>query len=369
MRVLFLSTAGIGQVFPLVPLTWAFRAAGHDVLVGTCGESLVTAQAGLLVADIAPGFRMAEFVRSTPIEVGREAARRRDMSFDIGLFAGVNRRLAEGALKLGRAWRPDLVVHEEMAAIGPLVAAAVDVPAVQVSVTFVPAGPLRRDFTRQLADLYAELDVPPARTPPLTLTLTPPSMVEQIEGWPMRFVPYGGGAVQLPWLREPPSRPRVAVTIGTVTPIVEGLGIIRQILTAVADLDAEFVVALGGAAVEDVQPLPDNARAASWIPLDELLPSCAAIIHHGGGGTTMTALAAGVPQLVLPNFADRFINADAVSRRGVGIAADRRDLTADTIPQLLGDSGLRSSAASVAAEIGALPGPADMALRLARHEW
>ena len=44
------------------------------------------------------------------------------------------------------------------------------------------------------------------------------------------------------------------------------------------------------------------------------MPDVAGDIGHGGFGTTMTALAAGVPQLVILRFAsDQFLNADLVA--------------------------------------------------------
>jgi hypothetical protein len=44
----------------------------------------------------------------------------------------------------------------------------------------------------------------------------------------------------------------------------------------------------------------------------------ALVVHHGGSGTTLSAAAAGVPQLVLPQGADQFANAGALT--GVGVA-------------------------------------------------
>src|SRR5262245_19496717 len=41
-----------------------------------------------------------------------------------------------------------------------------------------------------------------------------------------------------------------------------------------------------------------------------LFPRCAAIVHHGGAGTTHTALAAGVPSIVVPHVADQYFWAD-----------------------------------------------------------
>ncbi len=65
MRVLFVSYPAIGHVFPTVPLAWALRAAGHEVLVATGCTGLEAANAGLHVADVAPGLDMENFFQET----------------------------------------------------------------------------------------------------------------------------------------------------------------------------------------------------------------------------------------------------------------------------------------------------------------
>nr|WP_218577389.1 hypothetical protein [Phytohabitans rumicis] len=53
--MLFAISPGVGHLFPTVPLAWALRAAGHEVLVATAAESVAAAiQAGLPVVDTAP---------------------------------------------------------------------------------------------------------------------------------------------------------------------------------------------------------------------------------------------------------------------------------------------------------------------------
>ncbi len=44
----------------------------------------------------------------------------------------------------------------------------------------------------------------------------------------------------------------------------------------------------------------------------------AAVVHHGGAGTTAAGLRAGVPNLLVPHFADQFFWADWVKQRGAG---------------------------------------------------
>ena len=64
--------------------------------------------------------------------------------------------------------------------------------------------------------------------------------------------------------------------------------------------------------------LPDGVRHFDYIPFSVVLPRAAAFVHHGGIGTTAQALAAGVPQLVVPLAHDQPDNAVRVRRLEVG---------------------------------------------------
>ncbi len=64
--------------------------------------------------------------------------------------------------------------------------------------------------------------------------------------------------------------------------------------------------------------LPPNIRRYAYVPFGTLLPRAAAIVHHGGIGTTAHALAAGIPQLVIPRIYDQPDNAKRVKCLGVG---------------------------------------------------
>ncbi len=66
--------------------------------------------------------------------------------------------------------------------------------------------------------------------------------------------------------------------------------------------------------------LPGHIAHVSFAPFGLLFPRCAAVVHHGGIGTTSQALAAGLPQLVLPMAWDQPDNADRIQRLRVGRA-------------------------------------------------
>ncbi|MEQ8836117.1 MAG: glycosyltransferase [Lacipirellulaceae bacterium] len=66
------------------------------------------------------------------------------------------------------------------------------------------------------------------------------------------------------------------------------------------------------------QNLPATIQHFSFVPFSKLLPKVATLVHHGGIGSSAQALAAGVPQLVMPMAYDQLDNATRLQRLGVG---------------------------------------------------
>lgn len=85
--------------------------------------------------------------------------------------------------------------------------------------------------------------------------------------------------------------------------------------------------------------LPETVVAAKYLPFSALLPRAAAIVHHGGVGTTSQAMAAGVPQVVLPMAFDQFDNAERVGRLGCGNWIPMQKMTARRLTGLLQSAG------------------------------
>ena len=92
------------------------------------------------------------------------------------------------------------------------------------------------------------------------------------------------------------------------------------------------------------------------------------VVCHGGSGTVFGALAAGVPMVVVPVFADQFENGRRVSERGAGLSVEappdgdggRQVVTdgdapriAEAIAALMQESRYRTGARAVAAEMAA----------------
>jgi UDP:flavonoid glycosyltransferase YjiC (YdhE family) len=87
------------------------------------------------------------------------------------------------------------------------------------------------------------------------------------------------------------------------------------------------------------------------------------VVSHGGSGTTIAALTRGLPQVVIPLFADQPHNAARIAAAGIGVAVDARsaaDTLAPAVERVLADPSYRAAAHRVACEIAAQPAPADV---------
>ena len=83
----------------------------------------------------------------------------------------------------------------------------------------------------------------------------------------------------------------------------------------------------------------------------------------------MTALSFGVPQIVVPHFADQFVNAAHLEASGCGIQANSTTPgteIAGLVDRLLSFPGYAERAAAVAEDCRAQPTPVEVADHLAR---
>jgi rhamnosyltransferase subunit B len=108
--------------------------------------------------------------------------------------------------------------------------------------------------------------------------------------------------------------------------------------------------------------LPEFVQWQPYVPLAELLPHTAALVHHGGIGTTAESLRAGIPQLILPFAWDQFDNGERVAALGVGtvIAAQRLrpGKLAHSLQALVSSDSIRGRCAQVAARFSSRQDPA-----------
>jgi UDP:flavonoid glycosyltransferase YjiC (YdhE family) len=229
--------------------------------------------------------------------------------------------------------------------------------------TFFDAEKLFAVTARRLGAVARRYGLEHMPQPADVLVTAPPSLVGPQRGRPMRFVPVPGDGAAPADLTRPGDRPRIIVSRSTVAdPRPDRL--MSRVVEASAGLDVEVVLARPDKHVSR-RPLPANVRTTEWLPFPEVFPAASATVHHGGAGTILTALAAGIPQLVTPGAGDRAVNGELVAARGVGLSIPTEQITTADLERLVGEPGLTQAAREVADEIAGMPAPAELVEPLA----
>jgi MGT family glycosyltransferase len=144
----------------------------------------------------------------------------------------------------------------------------------------------------------------------------------------------------------------------------------RVALDAIAGLPVRALLTIGSSLpMETLGAIPSNVHVERFVPQDDVLPHAAAVLCHGGSGTTIGALAAGVPTVVTPIFADQPHNAARITAIGAGLGMPLRvgvEALRDALSRVLEDPSFRNAAQDVAREIAALPSIDDAAGDVAR---
>jgi hypothetical protein len=176
-------------------------------------------------------------------------------------------------------------------------------------------GPVSRPLFEsvvELADAYMQLTVPRFEFPrdiPSSVTFvgTPPIIPNQ---------------VPLPsWAHElDGSRKVVLVTQGTLANHDFDLLIAPALAGLANEPDLLVVATAGGRAVGDIPgPIPDNARLASYLPFEWLLPKVDVLVTNGGYGSVNQAMSFGIPLVTAGLTEDKADVNVRVAWSGVGI--------------------------------------------------
>ena len=365
MRVLLTTTGSAGHLGPLVPFADAVRRAGGDVLVATRESSVGRARAaGLEVwafpePPAAERDAISESLRGLPM---REAHAR--MVSEV--FGGMDARAALPAvLDACSSWRPDVVLSEPTGFAGRVAGAHLGLPLVTVGITqFAVEHEMRAEMdaaARRLRRDHGLGGADGGRSERFTLLPTllenpaapgPPSLHRFRE-------PDGPAPAPLPDWWHGAGGPLVYVTFGSIAPQRGDIfpGVYRSVIEALGPMDVRVLVTIG----RDRDPaelgaLPANVHAERWVPQAAVMPHARAMVSHGGTGTLRAGLAAGIPQVVLPFFADQPPNAARIHELGAGIALEPgAGGVASAVRTVLTDVRYADRAGAVAAEIRALP--------------
>ncbi|WP_199730683.1 nucleotide disphospho-sugar-binding domain-containing protein [Amycolatopsis panacis] len=354
----------------MVPFAWALRAAGHDVRVAGHPE-LTAAITGSGLTAVAVGENV-DFVKVFARGVRQKAPDDAESVTSDGATARCAEAMVDDLVAFALEWRPHVVVHDPLNLAAPVAARVVGVPAVEHLWAADFSEGIEMAESVATGDIVRRFGIERLPGTPHLILDPCPAVMQVPQGAaprrPIRFVPYNGRAEQPSWLWRQPSRPRVCVTWGTLMSEVGDGELFHapRVVRALAALDVEIVVAVDPKTRPRFGDLPGNVRVADGpLALHVVLPSCQAVVHQGGAGSTMTALAAGVPQVVLPAVVDQEFNAARLALTGAGVAGSLGTI-AEQVHELLTVPRWREAATQLAEQNAARPSPAEVAAALPR---
>jgi UDP:flavonoid glycosyltransferase YjiC (YdhE family) len=379
MRILVSSTGGVGHLLPLLPLAWALGRAGNTVRIA-CPESFTgfAGRHGLPVSGFGEPDpdELAAVWATIPLDDPDEANR-----VVVGQVYG--RLDATAALPgldaIVAEWRPDLVLRDTAEFGAALVAERHRLCCVRVGCSLAALDVTSAAAAADgLAALRAAAGLPPdpgggALLAGNYLTQIPQSMEDPVYpaagAWRFRDVPQAPQPLPDWWAGG--EDPLVYVTFGTVA---ASHGLFASLYAAVIDCLAgapvRVLLTVGEAAdPAALGPLPPGVHVERFVPQQQVLAAATAMVTHGGSGSVLGALAAGLPLVVLPLFADQPYNAARVAALGAGlnIAGGPAAVgqVGPAVAAVLDDPTYRAGAQRVAAEMAALPTADQTATRLA----
>lgn len=423
MRVVFVTWPGNSHLYPLGPLAWALQGAGHHVRVAT-HHSMTPAVASLGLVPVSIGDpdvlptgpvkpypdEQSELFDLDTVALGIPADESDPWEiFRTFMVPGMWDYLPPDAapnkpqpgvddlIEFCRAWQPDLVVWDPC------------MPAAAVAARACGAAHTRlmwwQDYFAWTLDRWTAAGLPDGEDP-LSRMVRPVAERYGVEvdaellvgQWTLDMLPNGyrlptsTRAIPLRWVLSPvrvntPSwvtqkldRPRVALSLGMSQRDFTrgGWGYVPAIMEAVGGLDIEVVATLDKHQLEEVDTLPANVRQVDYVPLDELLPTCSALIHQGGFGTVAAASGHRMPQLIteapgLPvvmKYPVAKAGSNYVMSRGAGLIIDTENPSpqaiAESLSRVLSEDQFSEGAERLHDDWCAMPGPSDLVPQLER---
>lgn len=409
MRVMFTVLPVTSHVMALAPLATALQSAGHQVRVVTHdhpGTIAAITGAGLTAVPLDGTIDLAAAVRDTfTNETLEEIARTTGVdpedsntwlmirNYVVASYAfyypptGESAGVTDEMVRFAQDWKPDLVVWDPLFFPSPIAARACGAAHARLLWGLDRFGWLRDRYTRGRLlrgtaepDLMAELMRPQLERHGVEFGEDLIVGQWSVDPWPevmrlpldldylaMRPVPFNGATAVPGWLRESPERRRVCLTLGTSgRDLFADNGIsVEDVFTMAADLDVELVATLNQAQLEGVETIPDNVRLTDYTPLNQLLPTCSAVIHLGGSGTWAAAIVHGVPQLLVPKTGSEYVDfARYTAAKGAGLVIedDKPTVAAlrENLLRLLDDPSFAAATRALHQEFTRIPSPVEI---------
>jgi nucleotide-binding universal stress UspA family protein len=345
VRILAASTQGVGHFGPLIPFLDSAVRQGHEILV-VGPPTLDTRGFPFRVGQAPP----EEILRPVWDSMPMQPPGQMDVVVVGHIFARLNVEAMLGTVSEAiEDWQPELVLREPDEFASAIAAEIHGVPHARVATGLTVVQEAGLAFAAPALDERREGVVSAiAESPCLSCW---PASADRGPFEPHRFaVPAADDdASSLPDWWAGDTRPLVYVTFGTVSASIPPVAAVYpKALAAAEGFDARVLLTTGHEL--DLDSIPGNVHVERWVDQADVLGEAAVVVGHGGAGTTLGALAAGVPQVVAPLFADQPSNAARVAVAGAGVVSSLDGLRS-AVEHVLGEPRFRDAARRVAEEI------------------
>ncbi|WP_405626169.1 glycosyltransferase [Streptomyces sp. NBC_00016] len=332
-RFLFVVPPLVGHLNPAVGVAAELTARGHRVAWACADPELVGRLAGpgagavFACGGAPPGERPADLRGPQALKFLWE-----------WYLLPLAEAMAPGVRAAVEAFRPDVVVADQQAFAGALVAERLDLPwATSATTSAEFTDPLaglpkvREWLDGRLAALRSAIGDPagtadPRFSPHLVLAFSTPELAGDAHGgvrWVGPSITARPSAAGFPWEWLDGGRATVLVTLGTANTDVGGrfLEVCREVLRERADRVQGVIVDPGGTLEprgddKDVLILPSVPQLAL---LERLARGSGAVVCHAGHNSVCEALWHGVPLVVAPIRDDQPVVAGQVTDAGAGV--------------------------------------------------
>ena len=379
MRILFTTTGGMGNFYPLVPLAQALRNQGHQLAFATPARFGPVVEATGFAA-IPAGLNMT--FREYREQLGPLPPGANEVAevFVNGLAGPM---LAD-LLRIIPEWRPDLLVHDGVEFAAPAAGEMLNIPHVAHNLILVGYSPelwdilVRHEYAafRRAHGLppdlqyreyfrYMYLQHVPERITPLPASIADRSHLIRPE-----FPAEASSGLPV-WSSQLADVPTVYVTLGTVFNQTKGL--IETILAALGQGEYNLVVTVGTERdPHEFGSQPSTVHIERYVPQAAILPRCDVVVCHGGSGTLLGALACGKPMLIIPLSGDHFPSAERLLALEVAEVLQAPEANVQSIhtsvQRVLSTARYQEQASVIKEDIAMMPSPHEVA-RVLEARW
>jgi MGT family glycosyltransferase len=281
----------------------------------------------------------------------------------------LSRAMLPGVEAAVESYRPDVLVTDQQAIAGALVARSRDMPwaTFTTSAAGVVETPLPKVWAwvlNQMATLQREAGLEvvdrPDISPHLMVVFTTEALIGESD-FPAHYHFVGPSIskrtqeVPFPWdsLRN---GPRILVSLGTVNP-ERGARFYSKLIEVMSGSKVQCILA----APEDLlEEIPENFIVQKYVPQLALLEKVDAVVCHAGQNTVSETLSHGLPLVVTPIKDDQGLIATQVAAAGAGVRVRYGRLQAselkEAITRVLEDPAYKQAALKIKASFEAAGG-------------